>query len=714
MNEEDQKAKERARARSGTVVRPAASSLENKSDAAARLDNRIAGNRKDFNGASDKDAKDKARTTGSNPGMKRAPPSSLKELSRMEADAAAKSRARSGSAQPAIPGAFKMESPSVREDLTQMESDIAAKSGARRPTAHSSSPGAYSSGIRSEIAELQAQATGKPRHNLSGAPSDLNQLDADVAAKSSARNSVLGSSPREAPSARTELSRLESDVAAKALARPAQPATTPGARYELRSMEDAIAEKGQGASTNKTRTDLCDLESDIAAKQGQRTSPSSSRPGMTNVRDLDERIAYKTGIPLDREEKDDNSAEDRRNLQDNVAKLTGLPPSAVSAALEKFQGRPGGSALSAMENKLDGYHAPSSGDPNSQFQDVEPGQEAGHEAGDRLAVAIAVKEDEDDVFIPAAVEYDPDAKPPIYKNRRFRLYGLLACTLLVVVVAGVVGLLAQKDLPVLVYEPTLAPTSLRYTLGIQEQLELVVGSEKLNDPKSAQYRAKEWIINDDPMQLSPNDANLMQRFLLAVFYFKTHEEGDWLSCNAPDEDSDDFCFYQKLVGVFPTEYRGVAWYRWLSGNHECMWAGIFCDEFDQLRSLDLAGQQITGTLPIELTYFPFLQGIALMWNNFHGSIPQGYGEIKHLLNLEIHYNQLTGTLPNDWSKAQNVQLFNIAANEITGTLPSDIKNLSNLKGIFFYENFLTGTFPTEFAAMSLLSKCSFFPSLLRI
>ena len=55
----------------------------------------------------------------------------------------------------------------------------------------------------------------------------------------------------------------------------------------------------------------------------------------------------------------------------------------------------------------------------------------GHGFGDSLAVAVAVAEDEDEAFIPAAIEFDPDSKPPIYKNRRFRFY-LIAATILLV------------------------------------------------------------------------------------------------------------------------------------------------------------------------------------------------------------------------------------------------------------------------------------------
>jgi hypothetical protein len=498
------------------------------------------------------------------------------------------------------------------------------------------------------------------------------------------------SNPRRAmPSptgSRTGLSELESDALSKSNARDAEPAVT------------------------VARTMLVKEDPALKKIQGAQTTSKTSTAGAEAVRGLDERIAYKTGIvtdndggeteqapppvqPVTFDEEEDPTGETLEKhfvSAERLAKMAGLPPDSIGAALEKDQ-----------NDKLDCI-----------LDDVLPESfpygdlEGGDDAANKLAVAVAVKEDEDDAYIPAAVEYDPDAKPPLYRNRRFRLYSLLACTLIVVMIAGVVGLLSQqkKEAPDQDEAATTAPTR-PGSSGILEQLELIVGSEVLNDPEGAHYLAKEWIINEDPLQLSPEDSNLVQRYLLAVIYFKLHEEGDWLSCNAPTEDEpDDFCLFQKLINIYPREYRSIAWYRWLSANHECSWAGIFCDEFFQLRTIDLAGQDIVGTLPTEMTYFPFLQGIGLAWNKIHGTLPIEYGEMPHLLNFELHYNQLTGSIPREWARAKNLQLFNVASNEISGALPSDFGAMSNLKGLFLFENILTGTFPSELGQLSLLSK----------
>lgn len=491
----------------------------------------------------------------------------------------------------------------------------------------------------------------------------------------------------------------------------------------------ALSKKISSSSTMSTRTGLSELEghalskarlipthvetvarkrdpmlrsSTSSAKTSKKSFPAAVTETKT-LRDLDERIAHKTGITTENQRREPTPPQDEKHgtlspktaevglsVRESLAKLTGLPIDAIGAALQKNgQG-------SALEQKL----GAETGYPSTDVEVAE-------DCATRLAVAVAVKEDDDHKFIPAAIEYDPEAKPPIYRNRRFRLYSLVACTLTVVMIAGVIGLqvVHNKQENATIGGPTEAPKR-PGSKGILEQLELTVGSEKLQDPQGPHYRAKEWLINEDPLQLSPNDANLVQRYLLAVIYFKFHAEGEWLSCDAPtQEEPEDFCLFQKLINIFPKEYRSVSSYKWLSGNHECSWAGLYCDEFFQLRSIDLTAQDISAELPIEFTSFPFLQGISLSWNKFRGTLPIEYGDMPHLLNFEMHYNELTGGIPKEWTRAKNLQLFNLAANLISGTIPKEFGDMVNLKGVFLYENMLSGTFPSEIGQLSLLSKC---------
>ena len=683
----DQELKEQQRTAraAGVSARPSVA------ESAALLDRRISAQRHD-NGTLDKEAKSKANSRASSPGVKLEPPlRAKKDSSTVEAK-------KVKAAQRAVPS------------IADVFSEKNIKTGL--PPAEE-----FRKDIRVDIAELESQATGKPLRSsdsVAESTSEMTRAERDAAFKNEARNPIKAATASS--TAHADLSDLVGDVASKSTS----PASGQGVVVKARSRPTIIESNLRDDPALKK----VQKNSSSAQSNKNQTLPGSnpSAVGGTQVlRDLDERIAYKTRIIIDNKEPEQaplepntaangekkasdatvGSVEKRSLIDESISKMS---IDTFGGALEKFQAEHGG-ALSVLENKLEGIMGKSGGPAPEGFpyDDLEFG---GDDPADKLAVAVAVKEEEDDKFIPAAVEYDPDAKPPIFRNRRFRLYSLLACTLIAVMIAGVVGLLTQKKKePIANFNaPTVAPAR-PGSSGIVEQLQLIVGSEVLNDSQGPYYQAKEWIINEDPLKLSPSDANLVQRFLLAVIYFQLHERGNWFSCNAPTkENPNDSCLFQKLVNIYPREYRSIAWYRWLSGIHECSWAGLLCDEFHQLRSIDLMGQEIVGKLPTEFAYFPFLQSISLAWNKMSGSIPTEFGNMKQLLGLEVHYNMLTGTIPPEFTQAENLQLFNIASNEISGTLPDSFFDMTNMKGLFLFENLLNGTFPSELGRLSLLSE----------
>jgi hypothetical protein len=206
-----------------------------------------------------------------------------------------------------------------------------------------------------------------------------------------------------------------------------------------------------------------------------------------------------------------------------------------------------------------------------------------------LAVAFAVTEEEnEDTYIPSAVEFDPDAKPPIYHNRRFRLY---ACLAIVVILAGtvasVVGILFTRDETATVEPP---PLPYRATLGIREAIEDFVGSDQLEDPANPYRKALDWIQDVDPLKLKPADAKFKQRFLVAYLYFATSAKKPWSSdCIPPiNNDNETQCTYKTLVTIDPITYYSIDSQKFLTGSEECDWGGVFCDDDDNIRGLEFS------------------------------------------------------------------------------------------------------------------------------
>jgi hypothetical protein len=206
-----------------------------------------------------------------------------------------------------------------------------------------------------------------------------------------------------------------------------------------------------------------------------------------------------------------------------------------------------------------------------------------------LAVAFAVTEEEtEDMFIPSAVEFDPDAKPPIYHNRRFRLY---ACLAIVVILAGtvasVVGILFTRD-DITTVEP--APQlPYRATIGIREAIEDFVGNDQLEDPANPYRKALDWIQDVDPLALTPTDSKFKQRFLVAYLYFATSAKKPWSSeCSPPINDTETQCTYKTLVALDPITYYSIVSQKFLTGSDECDWGGVFCDDEENIRGLEFS------------------------------------------------------------------------------------------------------------------------------
>lgn len=225
------------------------------------------------------------------------------------------------------------------------------------------------------------------------------------------------------------------------------------------------------------------------------------------------------------------------------------------------------------------------------------GAVSGEEQGPQLVTAREVTEEgiEKDTVLQEAEAMDPLRSSQ--KKLRFICVLLFAVLVLSGIIACVVGLTIvpsiHNDEAVSGYSTNVpassAPTTYRESLGIQVQLEKVFGSSKLNDPATPHYKALQWILYGDPLELSANDPNLIQRYVLALLYFQTSENGPWRSCNRPNgtDGNEQTCEFQTLVGIYPElTFDSAEGNRWLSNVHECEWVGVSC-EFDFVADIAL-------------------------------------------------------------------------------------------------------------------------------
>jgi hypothetical protein len=273
---------------------------------------------------------------------------------------------------------------------------------------------------------------------------------------------------------------------------------------------------------------------------------------------------------------------------------------------------------------------------------------------ENLAIAIAVEDVEEKGTLVAAFEYDPDAKPTIFKNRRFQMYTILGCLFAIgAIVTGVIVSTtnAGEDETVFVtlsptITPTMAPTTLIFN-ELRNEFAKQIGPQALSSEESYESVAK-WITEEDPLQVTPDDSNFLQRYILALFWFQTTNNGmdPWLSCNRPVGEEDETCMFLNFTTIddnFEIAYKEESAVRWLSGTNECRWPGIFCHE-GSVVSIRLAGCSLNGPIPVELQFLNVLNYLGLHYNLLTGVIPSEVAGLKNLIALELQGMERKGDI----------------------------------------------------------------------
>lgn len=290
---------------------------------------------------------------------------------------------------------------------------------------------------------------------------------------------------------------------------------------------------------------------------------------------------------------------------------------------------------------------------------------------DGLAVATAVDTTGEDEFVYAAIEYDPDSKPPLHKNRRFRVYTCLALVIIVSAVSIAVVYVTKSskeeerverevqktDKPTT--SPTAAPTTGREASGIIEQLEAGVLQRNATFANMTDYdprhMALEWILHKDRLQLLSDDRDLYQRYVLALLAY-SWDSTAWSYCgNHQNYTQEDCVFVEAITGAEETKKI------WLSSTSECDWHGVICSD-GIVRGLELIQNDLIGSIPAEISKLTFLQYLTLQANCLHGAIPPEFGNMDFLQSLELHGNGLSGELPTEFYEAGKLQQINLSTN----------------------------------------------------
>jgi hypothetical protein len=212
----------------------------------------------------------------------------------------------------------------------------------------------------------------------------------------------------------------------------------------------------------------------------------------------------------------------------------------------------------------------------------------GAESTCHLAIAVAIEVEEEKAPQVRAVPFVPAKKAPFHRSKLFCRIAFIILSSIIVIGAATIAivLVAAGDHD----NNNGGEGGYRETLGIRQEIEALVGTEELGLPDSPYSKALEWMIHQDPMKLVPGvDSNLVQRFIMAYFYYATTTNGPWQSCNPAVGSESESCDLSVVNYIFEVRQgKQIPATRWLSLVHECQFAGVVCNDQRQVIKLNLS------------------------------------------------------------------------------------------------------------------------------
>ncbi|KAK3015506.1 hypothetical protein RJ639_005388 [Escallonia herrerae] len=172
----------------------------------------------------------------------------------------------------------------------------------------------------------------------------------------------------------------------------------------------------------------------------------------------------------------------------------------------------------------------------------------------------------------------------------------------------------------------------------------------------------------------------------------------------------------RLTGGFPTNLGKLQGLYRINFDENRLgqdaYSGFFFDTWnhsdrnwkpDQLDTLGLEENNLTGSVPDVIGKLQHLQGLSLNANRFSGQISSTIGNLTSLTSLLMEDNRLEGSIPPSLVNCRSLLVMNLTGNNLSGTIPKEVAGLSSLSiSLAMAHNSLTGSLPLE---VGRLGKC---------
>lgn len=124
-----------------------------------------------------------------------------------------------------------------------------------------------------------------------------------------------------------------------------------------------------------------------------------------------------------------------------------------------------------------------------------------------------------------------------------------------------------------------------------------------------------------------------------------------------------------------------------------------------ITSIDLSGNQLSGTIPPELGGLKDLVTLNLSRNSLSGEIPSSFGMLQKIESMDLSHNKLEGMIPLEMLNNSFMAVFIVSNNMLCGEIPPG-QQFSTFNASFFSENSCLCGFPLERRCRTTLERAS--------
>jgi hypothetical protein len=225
-----------------------------------------------------------------------------------------------------------------------------------------------------------------------------------------------------------------------------------------------------------------------------------------------------------------------------------------------------------------------------------------------------------------------------------------------------------------------------------------VSRQELEDNESATSLAFDWLVNDS---ISTNYTFTLQiqRFALAQFFYSTEGESwnqstGWLTDN-------DVCSWFQTDNASAC-VNGTLRVLSLKGNNLNGSIPVDIGLLNSLEVLELSSNRLTGSVPTEIKNITSLKILDLQQNSI-GPFPESLPLM--LTMLQLSENKMDGMLPKDiLTDLTMLESLDVSSCNLTCDIPDSIKNLTSLEILNLENNALGGMIPTEVGLLKNLKQ----------